>query len=172
MPLEGGETKGQLPVVTESTSAAAGALEPSSEVTSVQPGDPVEEKATPEAAPTDASATTAEQADLRARIDAIRRSEPLDESVERPLEFARAALERSRASHAVGDTASETRTQKLARAAVALAEARLRLLRERSLYLSARGRHDGASAELTVAQHALERERARARELQRASAVP
>ncbi|MEY4513418.1 MAG: hypothetical protein RLZZ450_5540, partial [Pseudomonadota bacterium] len=136
----------------------------------VGPGDEVREPAPPvESAEALANTMTAEQNELRARIEAIRRGEPLDESVLRPLEFAKAALERSRASHAVGDTTSETRTQKLARAAVELAEARIRLLRERSLYLAARARHTGASADLTVAQRALDRERARARELQRAS---
>lgn len=182
VPPQAGETKGQLPI---SAPAAPAALERGSDDTvTVEPGDEVLEpsgsaEATPlgaangEGSPTQKrGSTTAEQNELRARIEAIGRGEPLDESVQRPLDFARAALERSLASHVVGDTASEARTQKLARAAVELAEARLRLLRERSLYLAARGRHEGASAELAVAQRALERERARARELQRASAMP
>lgn len=171
VPPEAGETKGQLPVAEPAAPSVPGALD--DEAATVGPGDEVQEPAASgDAAGSSADVMTAEQNELRARIEALGRGQPLDDSVQRPLDFAKAAVERSRASRAVGDAASEARTQKLARAAVELAEARLRLLRERSLYLSARGRHDGASAELAVAQRALDRERARARELQRASQVP
>jgi type IV secretory pathway VirB10-like protein len=115
---------------------------------------------------------SAEQTELRARIVAIEHAEPLDNSVRRPIDFAKAALERSLASRAVNDQSSEQRTRQLARAAVELAEARLRLLRERALFLAAQTRRNVSTAELTTAQRALEHDRARARELERASAVP
>jgi hypothetical protein len=171
VPPEAAEDKGQLP--SGEPGVPAGPVEGADREVTVLPGDAIEEPAAAvESAESRTISMTAEQNELRARIEAIQRGEPLDDSVQRPLDFARAALERSRASHAVGDGASETRTQKLARAAVELAEARLRLLRERSLFLAARARHEGSSAELAVAQRALERERARARELERASAAP
>lgn len=113
-----------------------------------------------------------EQTELRARIAVVERAEPLDASVQRPLEFAKAALERSRASRQVGDPASESRTLKLSRAAVELAEARLRLLGERALFSAAQARRNVATAELATAERALEHDRARARELERASSFP
>jgi hypothetical protein len=127
---------------------------------------------TGQAAVPSGDAGSAEQTELRARIAAIQRTEPLDDSVRRPLDFAKAALERSRASRVVGDAVSEQRTRQLSRAAVELAEARLRLLRERALFAAARARRNVATAELGIAQRALERDRARARELERASALP
>jgi len=165
------------------------AVPPSPAATSVEPPSPAPEPtsaarseaaeaASETQAEADAPATglpdpaSAEQTELRARIVAIERSGPLDDSVRRPLDFAKAALERSRASRVVGDGASETRTRQLSRAAVELAEARLRLLRERALFAAARGRRNVATAELGIAQHALERDRSRARELERASALP
>jgi hypothetical protein len=124
------------------------------------------------AAEAQAGAGTPELTELTARLTALLRLERLDDSVRRPLDFARAALERSRMSHGLGDLASEQRTRQLARAAVELAEARLRLLRERALFTATQARRNLATAEEATARRALERERARALELQRESAAP
>jgi hypothetical protein len=102
--------------------------------------------------------------DLQGRLDALWRLPALDDSVRRPLELARAALERSRAA----DAATKLRTEGLARAAVELAEARLRLTRERMLLRAAQARRATSYAEKETARRALERERARVQQLERA----
>lgn len=119
-----------------------------------------------------AEAPVAVEADLDARLSALFKVEPLDDSVRRPLELARAALLRARASRAQGDARSEERTEQLARAAIELAEARLRLLRERALLLAAQARRATSYAERETARRAMERERARVADLERASGSP
>jgi len=176
-PPEAAETKGQLPATEPAPATADTPAAPADSDAAPSTGDADQEgdeasAGEPEEPELLAKTMTAEQNELRARIEATQRAQPLDDSVQRPIDFARAALERSRASHVVGDTASEKRTQKLARAAVELADARLRLLRERALFSAARARRNVATAEIGIAQRALERERARARELERASAHP
>ena len=137
--------------------------------------------AEPELITREPAATTAAQpavpgppavTELATRLQALERVDPLDDSVRRPLEFGRAALERARASRASGDVQAELRTLRLARAAVELAEARSRLLRERTLFLTAQARRNTSTAEQATAKRAMERERARARELERESAAP
>ena len=113
-----------------------------------------------------------EVSELASHLQTLERAEPLDDSVRRPVEFARAALERARSSRAAGDTQAELRTLRLARAAVELAEARSRLLRERTLFLATQARSNASTAEQATAKRAMEREKARARELERESAAP
>ncbi|MDB4989120.1 MAG: hypothetical protein JWN04_4298 [Myxococcaceae bacterium] len=113
-----------------------------------------------------------ELVELSTRIQALERNDPLDDSVRRPVDFSKAALDRSRASGALGDAAAEARTRQLARAAVELAEARLRLQRERALFALVQARRAASGAEQATAKQALERERARALELQRESGAP
>jgi hypothetical protein len=170
---EAGETKGQLPAPGSPArpgSPGSPAL-PAASDAAPSAGEPGPEPKAPDAAEQIAKTTTAEQDELRARIEVTERARPLDDSVQRPLDFAKAALERSRASQVAGDSASAKRTQKLAHAAVELADARLRLLRERALFSAAEARGNVSNAEIGVAQRALERERARARELERTSAA-
>lgn len=102
--------------------------------------------------------------DLRARVEALWRLPELDPSVRRPLELARAALDRSRTA---ADDATKARTEGLARAAVELAEARMRALRERTLLRAAQARRATSFAEKETARRALERERARVIQLER-----
>ncbi|MDB4975763.1 MAG: hypothetical protein JWN48_4104 [Myxococcaceae bacterium] len=125
-----------------------------------------------EAPAASAPASTPELTELAARIQALERIEPLDDSVQRAVDLARAALERAQASRVAHDADAEARTRQLARAAVELAEARLRMLRERALFVAVQARRQVAAAELAAARQALAKERARALELQRESAAP
>ncbi|HEY6882372.1 MAG TPA: hypothetical protein VI299_30280 [Polyangiales bacterium] len=102
--------------------------------------------------------------DLSARIEVLWHTPELDQSVRRPLELARAALQRWQAAT---DDATKTRTEGLARAAVELAEARMRALRERALLRAAQARRATSFAEKETARRALERERARVSQLER-----
>jgi hypothetical protein len=106
----------------------------------------------------------AEDADLAARVDALWRQPGLEEGVKRPLELARAALQRSKDAT---DAATKARTEGLARAAVELAEARMRLTRERMLLRAAQARRATSFAEKETARRAIERERARINQLER-----
>jgi hypothetical protein len=106
----------------------------------------------------------ADDADLVARVEALRRQPALEDGVRRPLELARAALERSKAAT---DSATKARTEGLARAAVELAEARMRLTRERMLLRAAQARRATSFAEKETARRAIERERARINQLER-----
>jgi hypothetical protein len=110
--------------------------------------------------------------ELRERLQALARSEPLDASVERPIELAKSALARAIDRTSRGDAEGAARAEKIARAAVELAEARLSLLRERALLRAAQARRREASVGAVSAQRALERERARARELEPTEARP
>jgi hypothetical protein len=113
-----------------------------------------------------ATSVHAQDADLAARIEALGRVPALEDGVRRPLELARAALQRSAAA---SDAATKARTEGLARAAVELAEARLRLNRERMLLRAAQARRATSFAEKETARRALERERARLNQLERGS---
>jgi hypothetical protein len=107
--------------------------------------------------------------ELEARVRALGRIDALDPSVSRPLTLAREAIERARVAAARGDSAGHGRATELAQAALELAEARLALLRERALLRAAEARRAQAERERAIADQALERERARLRELQSAS---
>lgn len=102
---------------------------------------------------------------LRERLAGLARLEALDDSVRRPVELASQALERANERTRAGDVQGGERARAIALAAVELAEARLRLLRERALQRAARLRREQAIDELKAARSALERELTRAREL-------
>ncbi len=111
-----------------------------------------------------ATVSHAQDVDLAARVEALWRLPALEDGVRRPLELARAALARSKAAP---DAATKLRTEGLARAAVELAEARVRLARERLLLRAAQARRATAFAEKETARRAIERERARLNQLER-----
>lgn len=110
--------------------------------------------------------------ELAARIEALARIDTLDESVARPLETARRALAQAGSDDAAGRPAQAARDEALAVAAVSLAEARLRLLRERGLTNAAAQRRKAAADDRARAAHALALEQARARSLTTPSSAP
>jgi hypothetical protein len=112
------------------------------------------------------------ETELRARLVSLGRSERLDDSVRRPLELAASALERAKQRAAAGDRDGAMRAEGIARVAVELAEARLRLLGELALSRGSRSRRHAAEASEARARQALSREQERARELAQASATP
>ena len=152
------------PLVVEGQPAAAPA-EPASQDAGASEAVATE----PAVAPVPVAGATPEYNELNARILALSRVERLEDGVQRPLDFARAALERSRASTAAGDATSALRTRQLARAALELAEARLRLTRERALFVATQARRNASLQELASEQKTVARERERALELQRES---
>ncbi len=112
--------------------------------------------------PAQAAAAT----DFGARLRALERVESLDASVQRPLELAKAAAARADGRRQQGDEAGARRAEQVASAALELAEARLRLSRERSLLQATAARRVAASEERSTAERALAHERARLRELE------
>lgn len=110
--------------------------------------------------------------ELAARIEALARIDGLDESVARPLETARRALAQAGSDDAAGRPAQAARDEALAVAAVSLAEARLRLVRERGLTNAAAQRRKAAADDRARAAHALSIEQARARSLTAPSSAP
>jgi len=109
---------------------------------------------------------------LRARLAALDRLDALDDSVARPVALGRAALDRAEARRTKGDDAGAGRAEGIARAALELAEARLRLLRERALLRAAEARAGSARADVARAERAIARERARLAELGPTDAAP
>jgi len=114
--------------------------------------------------------------ELRARLVALERVEQLDASVRRPLELAESALGRAKQRAAAGDEEGASRARRIAGVALELAEARLRLLRERALESGSAARRRTAEVDSERARAALARERERALSLARedaaASAAP
>jgi hypothetical protein len=110
--------------------------------------------------------------ELRVRLRLLQQSAQLDDSVRRPVELAKSALERASSRGALGDTSGELRARQIAAAALELAEARLTLLRERALWKAARARRLEAERADQTAERALARERQRAKELEQASTPP
>lgn len=86
-----------------------------------------------------AAATELSQTEIAERVAALSR-EKLPDPVRSPLEQAKLGVERAAAARKAGDRAAEQRALDIARAALALAEARGALVRERSLLAAARRR--------------------------------
>src|ERR1700712_229510 len=116
LPVGSGVARAEPPLSVAPSAASEPAAsvpaEPSvepDEAVPVTPETQAPEPARPELPePTAASlaAGSADVQELLSRLATLERIEPLDDSVKRPVEFAKAALERSRASRAVGDTQS------------------------------------------------------------------
>ena len=86
--------------------------------------------------------------ELAARVDALARSGARDDSIRRPLAIAERALREAAAARARADHEAGARDEALALAALELAEARLRLVRERALLIAAEARRHEAAREL------------------------
>lgn len=119
-----------------------------------------------------AQSTAGPADELRARLDGFARVEALDASVARPVTLGRAALDRAEARAAKGDRDGSSRAEAIARAALELAEARMRVLRERALLRAAEARTHAGKADIARAEAAIARERARLAELQPSDAAP
>lgn len=107
-----------------------------------------------------------EHREIAARVSALARIDALDDSVLRPLDVAKQALARAARDEAAGRPDAVARDVALAHAAVTLAEARLRLVRERALYQAAAARRRAGEADRARADAALAREQARTAALQ------
>lgn len=83
--------------------------------------------------PAPAPASEPGASETAARVEALSRVEPRDDGVQRPLAIARRALDSAREARARGAGDEAERHDRLALAAVELAEARLRWVRERAL---------------------------------------